>query len=55
MDQNPIADISDKLKYAQLETSVKEMLAEMKVMSARLAAIEALLESNKDKPQTYIK
>ena len=56
MDQNPLVDISEKVKQAQTDKRFDDLLAELQSVNARLSAIEELLKKqNESSTQTYIK
>lgn len=56
MDQNPLVDISEKVKQAQTDKRFDALLAELQSVNARLVAIEELLKKqNESSTQTYIK
>lgn len=56
MEQNPLMEVTERLKQAQLEKELQELTAELKKVNERLTEIEGLLK-NPDTPtgQTYIK
>ena len=56
MDQNPLIDISEKIKQAQTDKCFDALLAELQSVNARLTTIEELLKKqNESSTQTYIK